>query len=552
MTSVKTGLRLGLLLCVAFALRAASASYGLPALYHQDEPMMVNHALAMAAAHSLHPHYFVIPAFVMEALLVLYALFFAAGKIFGMFHGPRDFALHFLTDPTPFYFMGRLFIGAAFGTGAVAMVWQAARKFFSEEIAWLAAVFLTVAFLHVKNSYFIYADPPMTFFTLCFFYAVWRLYDSKTMGWALYSGIFLGLAMATKYNAVFAAIPALLVYFIFVKGKIGPVLAAVAAACLVFFALDPYVLLDWSGFLSTWQSQIRSQTFWGWGYHFKYSLANGLGWPLLSLSLLGFAVWVKRFQREGFCALGFVVVHYLTCVFLGQPYDRYAVPMVPFLCLSAAFAFSALFPRRGVIRLLALVAVIVIPISASEYSGTLLRRADTRTQCKDWFEKNVEAGTGVALDHPFFSPRLTPTDDQTRMKAQQAEPDASQRLRWELETEANAGKKKFHVFYLTRDAAEHPRFSSAQPALPLDVASLKRQGVQYVVANYQDANNEVRAFREELLKNGEIAAVFSPYQDKNKKWSKDWAALTADPVLLEELFSRDAPGPYLEVYRLHG
>ena len=130
---------LWLILCLAFGLRAAGIFYGLPAIYHQDEPMMVNHALAMGAQHTLNPHYFVIPAFVMELLLALYTLLFFAGKVTGAFHDANGFALQFFQDPTLFYAAGRMIAGVAFGVGTVAVLWRTVKRHFSVEAAfWYA------------------------------------------------------------------------------------------------------------------------------------------------------------------------------------------------------------------------------------------------------------------------------------------------------------------------------------------------------------------------------------------------------------------------------
>ncbi|MBU9889857.1 MAG: hypothetical protein KTQ49_08335, partial [Candidatus Omnitrophica bacterium] len=57
-TFVLTGI-----LALAFAVRAFGVPFGLPYLYHADEPVVVNHALAYGTG-DLHPRFFNIPPLV--------------------------------------------------------------------------------------------------------------------------------------------------------------------------------------------------------------------------------------------------------------------------------------------------------------------------------------------------------------------------------------------------------------------------------------------------------------------------------------------------------
>ena len=547
-------LKLLALVGAAFALRALGAYYGMPYPYHQDEPMMVTHALGMGAERSLHPHYFVIPSFVMTLLFFIYGVAYATGRLAGLFPTAFDYALTFYTDPTFFYVSGRVIIGAAFGAGTVWALWRLGRRYFSDSAAWCGAALLGLAFLHVQNSRHIYADVPMTFFLVLFFDAALRLIRKPGRAPAFAAGLYMGLAASAKYNAVIAIVPIVVGFFAIRgtatfarKAQLAGIAALTAAA--VFLVVNPYILLDWQGFLSEWTAQGRAQRYTGWFYHLFYSLANGLGLPLLACSLIGLWSWVARRHLEGMLLAGFVIFYYVTCVYLGQPYARYMVPLVPFACLAAGDAIvlvaSRLQRRAGLAAAALVLAAGAMPLAASVYEGVLMSRQDTRTLAARWIERHAPEGTRIALDHPFFAPRLGKDIKQIEANAD----DSSSPLQTDLRREASRRRKTYELYFLSPKLSEHPRFESARPALLADPKELLNARVKYVVFNLQDQSLPVRALREWAAEYGELAAVFSPYGD-GRTQTRDPMALTAGPILLSELFSRRRMGPYLEIYEL--
>ena len=106
------------IIALALLLRVWGLGFGLPYVYHQDEAIVVNHALAIGA-EGWNTRTYLPPQFSSYALFIVYALFFLAGRVSGLFHNATDFAVMFLKDPTVFYLIGRFFLGAAFGTATI-------------------------------------------------------------------------------------------------------------------------------------------------------------------------------------------------------------------------------------------------------------------------------------------------------------------------------------------------------------------------------------------------------------------------------------------------
>ena len=67
-------------LLIALVLRLWGIQYGLPHVYHQDEPIVVNHALAIGA-EGWNTRTYMPPQFASYFLFIAYAAYFVLGKL---------------------------------------------------------------------------------------------------------------------------------------------------------------------------------------------------------------------------------------------------------------------------------------------------------------------------------------------------------------------------------------------------------------------------------------------------------------------------------------
>src|SRR5438552_1271164 len=93
------------ILVLAFVLRVWGIGFGLPHVYHQDEAIVVNHALAIGT-EGWNTRTYLPPQFSSYALFIVYGVFFFAGHALGWFPSAESFAVSFLKDPTIFYLIG--------------------------------------------------------------------------------------------------------------------------------------------------------------------------------------------------------------------------------------------------------------------------------------------------------------------------------------------------------------------------------------------------------------------------------------------------------------
>src|SRR5215813_7383833 len=86
---VELGL-LAAILVIALALRVWALDFGLPYLYHPDEPNKIEIAQNILKTGDLNPHYFRKPTLLIYANALLYIPYYAITKSRGIYSSPSD------------------------------------------------------------------------------------------------------------------------------------------------------------------------------------------------------------------------------------------------------------------------------------------------------------------------------------------------------------------------------------------------------------------------------------------------------------------------------
>ncbi len=137
----------------AFIVRLVGLSFGLPFRYHEDEPIIVNYALSYGTG-DFNPRMFNVPPLLSYILFFEYGLFYLTGSILGIFKDVKDFGYLYLNDPSIFHLIGRVTFGVIPGTLSVLFLYQLGKKVFDERTGLIAASFLAINFLHVRDSHY--------------------------------------------------------------------------------------------------------------------------------------------------------------------------------------------------------------------------------------------------------------------------------------------------------------------------------------------------------------------------------------------------------------
>jgi hypothetical protein len=537
--------------------------YGLPQTYHPDEGFIVHRAIRFHGG-DLDPRFFNWPSLYMYLLSGVYGLFF----------GLRGVVESFSRDPTPFYLIGRT-LTALMGTATILVVYALGARLYGVSVGVVASLFLTVNLLHIRDSHYITTDVPLTFLlaiAVLFVVRYWR--EGRTRD-ALWSGLFAGLAASMKYPGGMALLPLVLAHLVRdrpagpawrdARSLLSPPLLGAGLLALVGFLVGtPYAVLTPVAFVRGVLSELREVHTVQFGneadmnaylFHLLHSFPEGMGWPLFLLALGGLVIALWRHGRRELILLAFPVPYFLVIGTWSSRFERYTLPLLPFLTLLAAVCLvtaAQVVRARGGLRLarwspgpglgLALaVALLVAPeIVRIVQWHLLIARPDTRAVAGQWIEREIPNGARIATE-PYSPPiRLAPAMvrvERERLGDTVGAAIARQRIDRYLASPTGQTEQGYWLFRLDT----------------YDLARLRADRVEYVVLSgfiyqrYQRAcDRYVTAcrFYRELDREGALVYTIEPGADGQALWVGDiYSPLT-------RLSERTRPGPPIKIYRL--
>jgi hypothetical protein len=334
----------GILLAAAAA-RVFAIDFCLPSHYCRPDEEAVGSVVMRVLARDLNPHWFDWPSLFMYLTALVLVPIFKVGNALGWYRGEYHFLQLLTANPEPVYLAARL-LSVSAGVMSVWLLYRTARRWFGHLEALVAAAFLALAFLHVRDSHFGVTDVTATCLGLASFACTVRFHAHPRTGTVLPAAALGGLAASTKYNLALILVPLAAAIALSADRRTAMRDLALAAAVAVagFLAATPYAVLDYPAFVEGLRgisthladghgADVGS----GWWVHLTSSLRYGLGWPLLAAGLSGLALLLVQRPREGWLLALFPVTYYALIGSGRTTFARYIVPVVPFLCLAAAF-----------------------------------------------------------------------------------------------------------------------------------------------------------------------------------------------------------------------
>jgi len=434
MTSKSLGW-LAFILTLGGLLRGYGLMHGLPHVYYSDECHHVFWAADMAGG-DLNPHQFLHPSLYLYLSLAAYAAGACGAVLLGKIDSLSDFWSLYQNHPEFFYGLSRGLSWIA-GVASLYLTYDIGRRLQNIQAGLAAAFFLSCAYLHVLFSQIAYIDAVMVFFILGAVALSLRAEASPSSTRFLWAGVFSGLAFACKYSAlpVFLLGPAAATaVWIARRGSSAEALRWTvlffAGAAVGFTAGTPYWILDFKTFSYDFYrvffayqpgqglQQLGFSGRWNWGYYLLNPLRYAHGLPLEVLGGAGL-LWLGVRQRR-LTFLIFPSVYFILTGLVQIRVARYALPLVPFFCIGAAFAVEAIL-RRLVDRPVKLAAglraavlggfcfAVAYPALLSSLKFSELKRhPDTRQQAAEWMLKNIPPGSAVTISAYSFTGLLNP------------------------------------------------------------------------------------------------------------------------------------------------
>ena len=351
-------------------------------------------------------------------------------------------------------FIGRILVALA-DVASIYLVFLLGRRLYGTWAGLLAAALVAFTVLHIQLSHFFAVDPVSTTFTFLALYGSILLYDRRSIGASVLTGVGIGLAVASKYSALpIIAAPLVAVALSVMRSApderktvfrlaLRNLVIAGAVFFVVFAVTSPFVLLDFESF---WHAVVKEQGDMVSGvadfpftrqyrgtpaylYFIEQQIRWGMGWPLGLLAFAGLA-WVVirailgRAKPGEWILLSWVVLYFgPTGLFLAK-FMRYMVPVVPlFILFGVGLVFSFNSGKQGIkeagnqeigesgptfhvsrftFYIPLLIALVVLPVAviwSLAFVNGVYGTPHSWVTASRWVYENVPDGACIAVEH---------------------------------------------------------------------------------------------------------------------------------------------------------
>jgi multisubunit Na+/H+ antiporter MnhB subunit len=406
-------LAVGLILFAGFLLRLISINHGLPGIYHPDEPIVVSRAADLVINGKWNPKFFHWPSLLIYILALEYEIIYLIGFLIGKYKNSEEFFKFYLLNRGIFHLVGRVTV-ACMSAGLGYYLYLILRTMKSPQAGLIGLVLVECSFLLVKHGQYITPDIPAAFFaTVSLYYLTRYHFADSSRRLLIWSGVFIGLGIASKYNYALMLIPLWIICLSkqdrTLRKRLSDLVLSSIAAILVFIITNPFILLDYPTFSFQFYEISRHLKEGHIGMEARGNASIDLlqhlirtGGPVLFLSSLGGIILLLK--RNFLFGVALIIFPLALIVSHGQwqvTADRYAVPLVPFVIIFASFIISFYLENKTKVKFIAAVVLLII-ISQSlllSFANCLEnRKPDTREIARIWIEKNIPSGSRIGIE----------------------------------------------------------------------------------------------------------------------------------------------------------
>ena len=561
------------ILILAALLRLWGIQFGLPQMQIGDEGALIAAAL-YSGANWLKPFRPMYGQFVPYFLLIEYGVYFVLGKIFGIFKSPFDVLISFIKDPRELLLIGR-FTMAMFGVATVWLVYYMGRQFYNKRIGLLAAIFLSFAFLHTKESHYLKESNPAAFFTLaCFYFTVQIFTRGAKLDYFL-AGVFLGLGLGAKYEPILMIVVLIIAHLLRHKKIIFKNVKYLLLGIIpIIFLTFPYLFFNplqyWQMFLAEYKLTttvyslyLQGKPVWWW-FLFVH-IPQGLGNLLFATAILGFFVSLVngRFKRE-YLFLPVLPVIFLLTIDYWQKFHnaRYALLILPYLTLAGAVSvdwfarFITSKYRQSIFVTVVVISLVAPSVVRTVKFNTVTLKPDTRQLSKKWIETNIPAGSRVLVEsmvRPEYPANInTPLFlDKESIQRYLIEARASGYPGFFLTALKTAvqGKIGYDLVDTARVDVTYDR-STRVPALLTSAQYWVNQNVTYlIITSWHTQPEPTPEFQKSITETYDLIKEFQPnpqFQSDPHFVQMDYSALDRVNIFSHELIF----GPVIQIYKI--
>ena len=329
---------------VGFALRLWHIGSGVPFAVGIDEPAIMSTVLRILKSGDYNPHFFEYPTAVVYFHLGVAVVRFLTGAMRHAWYAVEQVGMG------DFYLWSRI-ATATLGSATIVLLHQVGMRWGARHAVFAAGLFAVMP-LSVREAHFALTDTPLVFAVTLTLLLSLRATEKPGVGRFILAGAAAGLCAGVKYNGLYAVVLPIIAALMAPAGertnRVRDLLTVIAACVAAFFLTTPYALIDLVGFLNGFGTQTRAFVplqpggDWTTLVYLQHLVAN-FGWPAFILALAGLAMTaVRMFRGPGHArfVLTFVFPLLFFKLITGWSFlfARYALPIVPFMCLWAAIA----------------------------------------------------------------------------------------------------------------------------------------------------------------------------------------------------------------------
>ncbi len=425
------------ILLLAFLLRIIGINYGLPLWVVADEPPFVYAPLKMIELKTLipglHPEEFAdkfyFPPFLAYMNMLIFIPILAVWYFFANV-SPEIFRLLIFEDASILYLAAR-FISVLAGVTTVWFVYKTAQALFKENLSSLISAFvMAVAFLPVNFSHWARHWTMVTMLCSATLWVLTRPWSSSKR--YILASTLAGFAFGVNYQGGIIAILIMLWYLVY--ERFSPRLLFKTRfiwwAIIIFLILVSLAIIFYPQNLSLLSSNnlesFRGSARSAGGFFNSYLFFGRLMLITEPAILLGLilAIWRGVRARERFILTGTLFIFVYIALFYSTFFlqGRYILVAYPILALFCGYGFS--FPCNfwpPLYAKIALILCLLLAIVPSVRFVQLLARDDSRIVAREWFSKNVPAGSKVVVMARLM--RL-PSTSESKSKQEGIDPDS--------------------------------------------------------------------------------------------------------------------------------
>lgn len=410
-----------ILLLIGLLVRLWGVHYGLPAVYNSTEYFIAKHALSLGARKTLEPLFFIYPTFYVYLIALLYGLLFLLGKIAGIYATSSAFAFQFLTDPSSFYLLGRLFNTFAILLASI-VLYRTVRFYLKPGLSFLISMLLIFSMNIHHYTFWMVPDAPVVLGVMVLVYFIVKndlgILTQQNLFWA---SLICGLTISAKYNAGFIAPAWLLSVLIHTKKEWLQRVISGSLACtgilLGFLIGSPYWVLEFREFLHGFQ-MVASQAV------FAYNIETGLPylWEMSQFIrsewLLGvvFILLIISFPfNMNRLTLILATIVLPTFLYVGSWQKKgldYLLVIFPPLLTYLAYLFSKKPAKQifGSLILYGVILMLMLNVPRIMYQNFLRSQTDTRQLLEIWLKDNLPTGSRICYDHYHYDIHIIDLD----------------------------------------------------------------------------------------------------------------------------------------------